>query len=104
MDRSFSKYVENIESGVSDEELEELEELNEFRQRFSLARQLLVLRRRESLTQEELAARTGIDQAEISRLERGSSNPTLDTLQRLAAAFSGVSIGFVEDGHVVGAA
>lgn len=101
MSKSFDEYVEGVEA---DADADELEEINEFRQRFALARQLVLLRKREGLTQKELAAKTGIDQAEISRLERGSSNPTLETLQRLAAAFQGVSLGFVEGGHVVGAA
>jgi DNA-binding XRE family transcriptional regulator len=36
------------------------------------------------LTQRELAERTGIDQAAISRIESGKANPTLDTLDALA--------------------
>lgn len=37
------------------------------------------------LTQEQLAAATGITQADISRLENGTGNPSLRTLKRLAA-------------------
>lgn len=40
----------------------------------------------QGLTQSELAARSGIAQAEISRIERGAGNPTEATLDRLAAA------------------
>lgn len=36
------------------------------------------------LTQEDLAKATGIQQAKISRLERGDANPSLKTLKRLA--------------------
>ena len=36
------------------------------------------------LTQKDLATRTGIAQADISRLENGNANPSLRTLQRLA--------------------
>ena len=39
----------------------------------------------QNLTQKELAERTGIDQADISKLENGNANPSLRTLQRLAA-------------------
>ena len=39
----------------------------------------------QNLTQKELAERTGINQADISKLERGNANPSLRTLQRLAA-------------------
>ena len=38
-----------------------------------------------NLTQEQLAQVTGIDQANISRLENGTANPSLRTLKRLAA-------------------
>ena len=39
----------------------------------------------QNLTQKELAERTGINQADISKLENGNANPSLRTLQRLAA-------------------
>ena len=42
-------------------------------------------RRMSGLTQKELSERTGIAQGDISKLERGSANPSLRTLQRLAA-------------------
>ena len=37
------------------------------------------------LTQQQLAEVTGIAQADISRLENGTGNPSLRTLKRLAA-------------------
>lgn len=40
------------------------------------------------LSQKELAARTGIDQADISKLERGLSNPSILTLERIAKALN----------------
>ncbi len=38
----------------------------------------------QNLTQKELAARTGINQADISKLENGARNPSLKLLKRLA--------------------
>ena len=38
-----------------------------------------------NLTQKELATRTGIDQADISKLENGTRNPSLKMLKKLAA-------------------
>lgn len=38
----------------------------------------------QNLTQKELAERTGIDQADISKLENGTRNPSLNLLKRLA--------------------
>ncbi|MBR6029424.1 MAG: helix-turn-helix transcriptional regulator [Clostridia bacterium] len=46
---------------------------------------LLEARKRNGLTQKALSEKTGIAQADISRLENGCSNPSLRTLQRLAA-------------------
>ncbi len=37
-------------------------------------------------TQKDLAARSGIGQGEISKIERGRKSPTLDTYSRLATA------------------
>lgn len=38
----------------------------------------------QNLTQKELSARTGINQADISKLENGTRNPTVNLLKRLA--------------------
>ena len=46
---------------------------------------LIDARKDSGMTQKELSARTGIAQGDISKLERGNSNPSLKTLQRLAA-------------------
>ena len=42
------------------------------------------LRKEQGLTQKQLAEITGITQADISRLESGTANPSLRTLKRLA--------------------
>ena len=41
------------------------------------------------MTQKELAQRTGIDQSDISKIERGTANPSIATLERIAAALGG---------------
>lgn len=46
----------------------------------------MALRDRHGLTQRQLAERCGIDQGDISRIERGSTSPTARTLQRIADA------------------
>lgn len=45
---------------------------------------LTVARENAEITQKELAKKTGIDQANISKIERGIANPSLSTLKRLA--------------------
>ena len=49
-----------------------------------LAYKLLFAREQANMTQKELAEKTGIYQADISKIERGSGNPSLQTLKRLA--------------------
>lgn len=49
-----------------------------------LAYQLLMARKRANITQKQLAEITGIYQADISKIERGLGNPSLQTLNRLA--------------------
>ena len=41
------------------------------------------------LSQKQLAALTGIDQSDISKIERGVSNPSVATLERIARALGG---------------
>lgn len=57
-----------------------------FEQAYDIAAQIIDLRERHGLTQADLAKRCGIDQGDISRIERGSTSPTARTLQRIAAA------------------
>ena len=47
-------------------------------------RAIVEARASQKLTQKELAERTGIDQADISRLENGTRNPSVNLLKRLA--------------------
>jgi transcriptional regulator with XRE-family HTH domain len=49
-----------------------------------LGRAVLFLRETKDMSQRQLAEGSGIDATEISRLEKGKSNPTHETLQRLA--------------------
>ncbi|MFC5930335.1 helix-turn-helix domain-containing protein [Cryobacterium melibiosiphilum] len=58
----------------------------ELASRVELGALLAAARKARDLTQPSLSKVTGIQQAEISRIERGIGNPTADTLNRLAAA------------------
>jgi transcriptional regulator with XRE-family HTH domain len=49
-----------------------------------IAYKLTVAREQSKLTQKELSEKTGIYQADISKLERGIGNPSILTLKRLA--------------------
>ena len=50
-----------------------------------IIRAIIEGRERRDLTQQQLAEITGLQQADISRLENGTGNPSLRTLKRLAA-------------------
>ena len=52
--------------------------------RAALGAQVHAARAAHGLSQPALAERSGLQQAEISRIETGASNPTADTLLRLA--------------------
>lgn len=55
-------------------------------QQATLGALLAQARKERSLTQPDLSQMTGIQQAEISRIERGLGNPTASTLLRLGQA------------------
>lgn len=56
----------------------------ELQPEMSVIRALIDARTSQNLTQKELSERTGIAQTEISKLERGTRNPSIKLLQRLA--------------------
>ena len=58
---------------------------DEIQPEMAIIRAIVEAREASHLTQKELSERTGIAQAEISKLENGSRNPSIKLLQRLAA-------------------
>lgn len=60
-------------------------EWNALQPELAIAQAMIDARKENGLTQKQLSERTGIAQADISKLERGNANPSLRTLQRLAA-------------------
>lgn len=64
-------------------------------------RAMIEARVSQNLTQKELAERTGINQADISKLENGTRNPSLKLLKRLAEGMGmTLKIEFVPKGVV----
>ena len=53
---------------------------------FTVMQAMIDARKERGMTQKDLAKATGISQADISRLERGTGNPSIKTLQRVAQA------------------
>ena len=53
------------------------------------ARAVAAARAVSGLSQKQLAQMTGIDQSDISKIERGTANPSISTLERIAKALGG---------------
>ena len=51
---------------------------------FALIQAMIDARKEQNITQKELSLRTGITQADISRIENGNRNPSLNMLKKLA--------------------
>lgn len=89
MAQKFSDFMQEIEAEARREGPKAVAELRAFEAHFRLAAELILLRKRRKLTQRQLSARSGIQQAEISRIEGGRANPTVATVFALAKALGG---------------
>ena len=61
-------------------------EYDRLKPRYALVARLINARKEKNMTQAEMAARMGTNKSNISRLESGSYNPSLDFLIRAAAS------------------
>ena len=87
MSNDFRDFTGSIEAEAEANGPEAVARLNEHRTRYRLASQLLGLRRNAGWSQGRLAIESGIQQSEISRIERGAIAPNEITWARLAAPF-----------------
>ena len=81
-DETYARVVAEAEA----EGPEAVAELRLLEDRYRLASDLISRRRSLHMTQQQLAAVSGIRQSEISRIEGGNGNPTLKTIGALARA------------------
>ena len=79
----MSEFRELLNEQLKDPEFEK--EWNQIQPEMDVIRAMVDMRIKQNLTQKELASRTGIDQADISKLENGTKNPSLKLLKKLAA-------------------
>lgn len=79
----MSEFRELLNEQLKEPEFEK--EWNEIQPEMDVIRAMVDMRIKQNLTQKELASRTGIDQADISKLENGTKNPSLKLLKKLAA-------------------
>ena len=59
-------------------------EFEALRPQYEIISQIIQARSEQGLTQDELAARTGLQRSNISRLESGNYNPSIELLSRVA--------------------
>lgn len=85
--KTFDEILDKIEREAK--EHGEEKDLARLRAHFRLGRRFAQRRLELGLSQQALAAKTGIQQAEISRIESGAGNPTFDTLETLTAGLRG---------------
>lgn len=83
----FKDFMREVEEEARAEGPEAVAHMEALRTHFRIGRQLAEARRSERLSQAQVAARVGIDQADVSDLERGAANPTLTKLDAVAAFF-----------------
>ncbi len=82
-------FMREVEEEAQREGPKAVAELRAFDAHFKLATELILLRKRRGLTQRQLSTKSGVQQAEISRIEGGRANPTVSTLSALASALGG---------------
>ena len=71
-----------LEEQLKDDEFRK--EYESIQPEMDVIRAIVDARASQNLTQKELAERTGINQADISKIETGTRNPSLNLLKRLA--------------------
>ena len=77
--RTLKQYKE-----VQMKEPEFVKEYEAIQPEMDVIRAIVEARTSQNMTQKELSKRTGINQADISKLENGTGNPTINLLKRLA--------------------
>lgn len=78
----MSKFNQFLEEQLQDDELRQ--EYENLQPEFDVIKAMVEARISQNLTQQQLAERTGINQADISKLENGTRNPSINLLKRLA--------------------
>jgi ribosome-binding protein aMBF1 (putative translation factor) len=81
----FDQLIHDIETEARAEGPQAVAEFDAFNERFRMAAALIEARKSEGMTQKELSLASGVQQADISRIERGEIEPRETTLARLFA-------------------
>jgi len=82
MSKAGAKFSDVKEILMMDEEFKS--EYEKLKPRYDVISQIIEERAKQNITQEELAFRVGTQKSNISRLESGTYNPSLDFLIKVA--------------------
>ncbi len=74
--------TEALQKELKNEEFQK--EYESYETEYSLVQSFIEARKQNKITQKELSTQTGIAQADISKIENGSANPTIKKLKKLA--------------------
>lgn len=75
-------FRDHVNEMMKDEEFRK--EYEALAPKYEIVKQMISAREKLHITQKELSERTGIKQSNISRLERGNCNPSIEFLQKIA--------------------
>lgn len=78
----MTRYEKLLSEDLEDPEIRK--EMEKLEPEFAIVRAIIDARVSSGITQEELSRKSGINQANISKLEHGKGNPSVSTLQKLA--------------------
>ena len=79
----MSRYSEFKKKSLENPEIREAYEV--LQPEYDIIQAMIDARKSQNMTQKDLSAATGITQADISRIENGTRNPSLEMVNRLAA-------------------
>ena len=79
----MSEFQDLLKEQLTDPEFKK--EWDDIQPEMDVIRAMMDARISQNLTQKELSERTGINQADISKLENGTKNPSLKLLKKLAS-------------------
>ena len=78
----MKKFDDFLEEQMQNQEFKK--EYDDLQPEFDVIRAIVDARTSQNLTQKQLAEKTCINQADISKLENGTRNPSINLLKRLA--------------------
>lgn len=90
----YYTFEEHLEESLKDPEFKKIWE--DMQTEYQIMKAICDGRAKTKMTQQELSKKSGITQADLSRIENGNGNPSIRTLKRIAAALGcTLSITFV---------